>query len=94
MKKLLSGIIFIGAILYITDSCSNPTPESLAKEICDCYKKAPSYANRNEKIGECIQLQLKNNERLKQMGIDKNWNYEQREDARNRFHAVLDKCDQ
>lgn len=96
-QKFLKAIISLTmciAILVLV-SCSNSTPEGLAKECCDCYKKVKSYKNddrREEKLQECMTLTQTNLATLRQMGIDNDWSKEQVDDAQKRFDTIYSQC--
>ena len=85
-------ILFCGIVI---ESCSSSTPETLAKECCDCYKEQKSLNNttaRDRKLYECANLQTSNQMKLEQLGIDNNWTDKQVSDARNWFENVLNSC--
>jgi len=106
MKKLFVYSIFLFSFVSCTNSSnsdsnstisgSNPSPEGLAKECCDCYQEMKSIQNdskRANKLDECMILTRTNLSKLNQLGIDNDWNSEQVKDAEKRFDAIYDKCD-
>lgn len=88
-------IIFGSCVTSCSSSNSNSTPEGLAKECCECYQEMRTLKNtdgRDRKLAECADLQMDNQRKLNELGIDNDWNAEQAKDARNRFENILDKC--
>jgi hypothetical protein len=98
MKKLIVPAIILIGLSSCTNSCSRTksSPEGLAKECCDCYQEMKSIQNdskRANKLDECMRLTTINLSKLRQLGIDNDWNNEQVKDAEKRFDAIYDKCD-
>ena len=92
----LTGSLLVLACYINSCSSINSTPEGLAKECCDCYQEMKSIQNdskRASKLDECMRLTTINLSKLRQLGMDNDWNNEQVRDAEKRFDAIYDKCD-
>jgi hypothetical protein len=94
LESLSCCLLILGSCVTSCSS-SNSTPEGLAKECCECYQEMRTLKNpdgRDRKLAECADLQMDNQRKLYELGMDNDWNDEQVKDARNRFENILDKC--
>ncbi len=99
--RVMAPLIMLG-FLIVQGSCINSSstlkssPESLAKEYCDCMQELKTFQNvdkRDQKLNECMNLLRRNLSKLRQLGIDNDWNSEQVRDANKLFDNVLDNCE-
>lgn len=70
-------------------------PEGLARECCNCWNKVKTTVNQTgkaRKADECSALTMHNLSLLQEMGVEKDWNRQQVEAARNAFDVKYSKC--
>ncbi|MFA4868087.1 MAG: hypothetical protein WC623_07810 [Pedobacter sp.] len=87
-QLLLLGVVFF-------ESCAINTPESLATEVCDCYRQSKSYKNTTKelkKLDECYMLTQANLKRLQKLGAKNDWSDDQVQKEMEKFDNILNKC--
>ncbi len=98
--KVIASLIITGALM-VQGSCTNSSssskssPESMAKEVCDCYEKAKSYENDKRRIDEivkCGDLMMSKLSTIQNMGARNDWSNEKVKDAIKRFDDIVEKC--
>ncbi|QQT29815.1 hypothetical protein I6I99_21105 [Sphingobacterium multivorum] len=91
MKRILLTFSLGGLLI----SCSNHSPQKLAKDVCDCYQKLENIANETgklEQLARCQSLQRMNMSIIEREGVDNNLTDEQLKKSHEEFDKIIENC--
>lgn len=93
--RWLPAVVLGLVVCYSIVKSALGTPTSLGEECCKCWRGIDKINNEDKKIREtsrCYNVTQSNMRSLREMGMDKDWSYEQVEKARREFDRAYDNC--